>query len=259
MRQNMRSTEATKILVIGDSCYDVFTYGQALRLAPEGPAPVFNPIEKTTSGGMALNVQRNIEAIGLKADLITQKETIYKERFVDQRTNTLLLRVDNNDQATRIETSLLDEIKDNKFRGTFYDAIIISDYCKGFLSEEDIFEISIKNSNVFLDTKKILGEWCKYVSFVKINHVEYDRTKHTINEIGIYNKMIITRSDEGCEYRNKIYPVEKVNIKDVSGAGDTFISGLVCEYCKSKDIIKSIKYAQECATIVVQKKGVCTI
>ena len=71
--------------------------------------------------------------------------------------------------------------------------------------------------------------------------------------------MIITRSDEGCEYRNEIYPVEKVNIKDLSGAGDTFISGLVCEYCNSKDIIKAIKFAQECATIVVQKKGVCTV
>jgi D-beta-D-heptose 7-phosphate kinase/D-beta-D-heptose 1-phosphate adenosyltransferase len=259
MRQSTRSIEAIKILVIGDSCFDVFTYGQTLRLAPEGPAPVFNPVQKTTNGGMALNVQKNIEAIGLKADLITQKESIYKERFIDERTNTLLLRVDNNDEASRINTDLLDEIKGNEFRGTSYDAIIISDYCKGFLSEEDIFEISINNSNVFLDTKKILGEWCKYVSFIKINHVEYDRTKHTINEIGIYNKMIITRSDEGCEYQNKIYPVEKVNIKDVSGAGDTFISGLVCEFCKSKDILKAIKFAQKCATIVVQKKGVCTI
>jgi D-beta-D-heptose 7-phosphate kinase/D-beta-D-heptose 1-phosphate adenosyltransferase len=71
--------------------------------------------------------------------------------------------------------------------------------------------------------------------------------------------MIITRSDEGCEYKNILYPVEKVNIKDVSGAGDTFISGLVCEYVASKEIIKAIKFAQYCATIVVQKKGVCTI
>ena len=71
--------------------------------------------------------------------------------------------------------------------------------------------------------------------------------------------MIITRSDEGCEFNNVLYPVEKVNIKDVSGAGDTFISGLVCEYVASKNIINAIKFAQECATIVVQKKGVCTI
>jgi D-beta-D-heptose 7-phosphate kinase/D-beta-D-heptose 1-phosphate adenosyltransferase len=71
--------------------------------------------------------------------------------------------------------------------------------------------------------------------------------------------MIITRSDEGCEYKNILYPVEKVNIKDVSGAGDTFISGLVCEYVRTNNIIEAIKFAQNCATIVVQKKGVCTV
>ena len=259
MHPNTRSTEPTKILVIGDSCFDVFTYGQTLRLAPEGPAPVFNPLRKNTNGGMALNVQKNIEAIGVAADLITQKESIYKERFIDERTNTLLLRVDNNDKASRIERSVLEGIKNNCYLGVHYDAIIISDYCKGFLTEEDIDEISKYNFNIFLDTKKILGEWCKYVSFIKINHVEYDRTKHTIDEIGIYDQMIITRSNDGCEYNGIVYPVEKVNIKDVSGAGDTFISGLVCEYVRTSDIIEAILFAQACATKVVQKKGVCTI
>jgi D-beta-D-heptose 7-phosphate kinase/D-beta-D-heptose 1-phosphate adenosyltransferase len=255
----MKLTESINILVIGDSCFDVFTYGQTLRLAPEGPAPVFNPIKKSLSGGMALNVKKNLESIGAKADLLTQKENIFKERYIDERTNSLLLRVDNNDKATRIEKTVIQNIKNNEYLGTKYDAIIISDYCKGFLTEEDIDEISKNNVNIFLDTKKILGDWCKNISFIKINHVEYDRTKHTIDEIGIYDHMIITRSDEGCEYKNILYPVEKVNIKDVSGAGDTFISGLVYEYVNSKDIIKAIKFAQECATIVVQKKGVCTI
>jgi D-beta-D-heptose 7-phosphate kinase/D-beta-D-heptose 1-phosphate adenosyltransferase len=77
--------------------------------------------------------------------------------------------------------------------------------------------------------------------------------------LNIKNKLIITRSDEGCEFQEKIYPVEKVNIKDVSGAGDTFISGLVCEFIRTKDIVLAIKFAQNCATQVVQKKGVCTI
>jgi D-beta-D-heptose 7-phosphate kinase/D-beta-D-heptose 1-phosphate adenosyltransferase len=71
--------------------------------------------------------------------------------------------------------------------------------------------------------------------------------------------LIITRSNEGCEYKQVIFPVEKVNIKDVSGAGDTFISGLVCEFVRRKNIIEAIKFAQDCATKVVQKKGVCTI
>jgi bifunctional ADP-heptose synthase (sugar kinase/adenylyltransferase) len=248
-----------KILVIGDSCTDVFTYGSNLRLAPEGPVPVFIPIRNSSNGGMALNVKNNIEAIGSCSFLLTQEEKIIKTRFVDDRTNYLLLRVDTNDKASKISKTIIEKIKNNFFENIYYDAIVISDYCKGFLSEEDIQEISLHNKNIFLDTKKILSDWCKNVSYIKINHVEYDRTKHTIDNLKIDNKLIITHSDKGCEYQSKMFQVEKVNIKDVSGAGDTFISGLVCEFIRTKDIEMAIKFAQDCATKVVQKKGVCTI
>ena len=248
-----------KILIIGDSCTDVFTYGHVYRLAPEGPVPVFNPIMSKSNGGMALNVCANITAIGTFNTLITQKEEIIKTRYVDERTNTLLLRVDTNDKVSRISRDVIENIKNNHYQDFSYDALIISDYCKGFLTEEDIDEISKNNFNVFLDTKKILGDWCKCVNYIKINHTEYNRTKHTIDQLDIINQMIITKSDEGCEYQGVTFPVEKVNIKDVSGAGDTFISGLVCEYVKTKDIMKAILFAQDCATTVVQKKGVCTI
>lgn len=248
-----------KILVIGDSCTDVFTYGDVFRLAPEGPAPVFNPIFTTKNGGMALNVAANISAIGAHFKLITQEENITKTRYIDERTNSLLLRIDDNDKSSKISKNILNNVINNIYENVKYDAIIVSDYCKGFLSEEDIEIIATRNLNVFLDTKKILGEWCNDVTFIKINHTEYDKTKHTIDFLGLYRKMIITRSDEGCEYNDKIFPVEKVNIKDVSGAGDTFISGLVCEYIRTNDIVQAIKFAQECATQVVQKKGVCTI
>ena len=138
-----------KILIIGDSCTDVFTYGHVYRLAPEGPVPVFNPIFNKSNGGMALNVAANIDAIGAKNKLITQKEEIVKTRYVDERTNTLLLRVDTNDNATRIDKKLVDNLKNNYFEGVEYDAIIISDYCKGFLTEEDIDQISLQNFNIF--------------------------------------------------------------------------------------------------------------
>lgn len=248
-----------RILVVGDSCTDVFTYGSNFRLAPEGPVPVFVPIRNFSNGGMALNVKANIEAIGSKSSLITQEEKIIKTRFVDDRTNYLMLRVDTNDKASRINKNIISKIKNNFYENQFYHAIIISDYCKGFLSEEDIDEISSCNNNIFLDTKKILGDWCKKVSYIKINHVEYERTLHTIEKLDIRDKLIITRSQEGCEFQDTIYPVKKVEIKDVSGAGDTFISGLACEYIRTNQIEKAIVFAQDCASIVVQKKGVCTI
>ena len=34
------------ILIVGDSCIDVFIYGEITRLSPEAPVPVFNPLDK---------------------------------------------------------------------------------------------------------------------------------------------------------------------------------------------------------------------
>ena len=45
----------------------------------------------------------------------------------------------------------------------------------------------------------------------------------------------------------------------MSGAGDTFLAGLVVEYIKTEDIRRSIVFAQKCTTEVVQKHGVATI
>jgi D-beta-D-heptose 7-phosphate kinase/D-beta-D-heptose 1-phosphate adenosyltransferase len=238
------------VLVIGDFCYDEFVYGTAVRLAPEAPVPVFNPTNKTLNKGMAGNVVENLHALGIE----TYSEynggvTPTKTRYVDERSGQILLRVDTNDKVKRIDEDTLKSIANNKYRGITVSAIVISDYDKGFLEEEDIDFICKNNSNVFIDTKKILGSWCKYSSFIKINHVEYQRTEYTIQELGIENKMIITLSSKGCQHKGKIYPVEKVQIRDVSGAGDTFLSGLVAEYVLTKDIEKAIKFAQECATV----------
>lgn len=248
-----------RILVIGDSCEDIFCYGEVNRLAPEGPAPVFNSLYVKSNGGMSKNVQANIQALGINCDIITNHEKVIKKRFIDDRTNTLLLRHDENDKVERINQEIIKSIRNNLFQGNFYNAIVISDYCKGFLNEYDIKILSKNNRNTFLDTKKIIGTWASNTSFIKINHVEYARTKHTIDSLDIDDKLIITCSGDGCIFKKIKYPVEKVNIKDVSGAGDTFIAGLVVEYCKSLNIENAIKFAQECATKVVQKKGVCTI
>ena len=73
------------------------------------------------------------------------------------------------------------------------------------------------------------------------------------------DKTIVTKGNKGCLFQDTMYPVENVPVKDISGAGDTFLAGLVVEYIKSNDIVKSIIFAQECTKIVVQKHGVSTI
>ena len=247
------------VLVIGDNCIDKFVYGTTVRLAPEAPVPVFNPSWEETNDGMAGNVVANLQALGIKTAFVCNNEDVIKTRYVDDRSGQILLRVDENGKVKRIPKLYLEDIKDNLYQGHRIDAIIISDYDKGFLDEEDIQWLCENNTNVFIDTKKILDKWCVSASFIKINHVEYERTKYTLNHLNIEDKLVVTLSNKGCQYKGKLFPVKKVKVKDVSGAGDTFLSGLVAEYILTKDIEKSILFAQECATVVVQKQGVATI
>jgi D-beta-D-heptose 7-phosphate kinase/D-beta-D-heptose 1-phosphate adenosyltransferase len=247
------------VLVIGDYCVDKFVYGIAFRLAPEAPVPVLNPSYTTTNPGMAGNVITNLQALGVATITLHNSENVVKTRYVDDRSGQILLRVDENDKVQRIKPEVLNQIVNNKLYGIELDAIIISDYDKGFLEEEDIDFICKNNSNVFIDTKKIIDEWIQHATFIKINHVEYERTEYTLKHLNIEDKLVITLSSKGCQHKGKIYPVEKVQIRDVSGAGDTFLSGLVAEYIRTNDIEQAILFAQECATIVVQKPGVSTI
>jgi bifunctional ADP-heptose synthase (sugar kinase/adenylyltransferase) len=244
-----------KILVIGDSCIDVFRYGKVNRLAPEAPVPVIVPQSETSNPGMAGNVVRNIEALGHKVDFITNENEIKKIRYVCSKYNHLLLRVDEGDTCNSIHPNVLKGIKWDE-----YDAVVISDYCKGFLSENDIKFISEQHRLTFLDSKKLLGDWAYNISFIKINYHEYENNQHILScDNTLLNKIIVTRGKYGCVFQGTNYPTQEVSVKDVSGAGDTFLSGLVVEYVRTKNIESAIEFAQQCTTIVVQKSGVSTI
>ena len=90
-----------KILVIGESCKDVFNYGRCTRLCPEAPVPVFNPIRTVENPGMAMNVQRNIQALGADANIHTNSnwQNITKTRFIDLRSNHMFMRLDQGDDS----------------------------------------------------------------------------------------------------------------------------------------------------------------
>jgi len=243
-----------KILVIGDSCKDVYIYGQCERMCPAAPVPVFIPKTKRENKGMAGNVYENLLSLGAECVIVTNKSDVTKTRYVEQKTNHMIVRIDSGEEKIeKINNLHLLNLKD-------YDAIVISDYNKGFLSEKDIQYIAKRHDLVFLDTKKLLGNWVKNIKFIKINEVEYNKSKHLIqNKDWIKEKLIITVGSKGCLYQDKIFLVDKVEVKDLSGAGDSFLAGLVFSFIKNRNLFDSITFANECATKVVQQKGVNTI
>lgn len=242
-----------KILVIGDSCTDVFVYGYCKRLCPEGPVPIFEPSRTITNQGMSGNVVANLKALDVtKVELITNKEQITKTRYVEEKANHMIIRIDSND---KVSNSF--DIKRVPFND--YDAVIVSDYDKGYLTYEDIEQIPNHHPLTFIDTKKPLNEKMKDYTFIKINEVEWENCKGQEYETW-QDKLIITMSERGAMYSGKTFPVNNdIEVRDLSGAGDTFMAALVVSYLKTLDIERSIQYANDKATLVVQKKGVVTI
>jgi bifunctional ADP-heptose synthase (sugar kinase/adenylyltransferase) len=243
-----------KILVIGDSCTDVFIYGHSTRMCPEAPVPIFEPSRTVTNDGMAGNVRANLESLGASVNLITNKEQITKTRYVDVKSNQMFLRVDSIDRVrpafdiNRVDWDV--------------DAVIVSDYDKGFLTENDIHEISKRHSLTFIDTKKPINlQTFSDYTFIKMNEWEWELCEKAGAKYEEWaDKLIITMSEKGCLYKDIVFPVNNdIEVRDLSGAGDTFMASLVYKYVNTESITDAIKFANECATKVVQKKGVTTI
>ena len=231
-----------KVLLLGDSCEDEYIYGNCDRLSPEAPVPVMNLGRVETKSGMAGNVCLNLQAFNLNITFLTNTEKITKTRFIDEGSNYQMLRVDS-EQRTK---PMLVPVSTGSF-----DAVVISDYNKGYLSTEKIFEIVESSScPVFIDSKKsILPN--KSNCYVKINDKEYSN----LDERCHIDNLIITQGSEGCLFNRTLYPAEKVKVRDVVGAGDTFLSALVFGYLTYQDINKAIVLGNKAAAIAVQQPG----
>ena len=231
-----------KVLLIGDTCEDRYFYGDVKRLNPEAPVPILEYRRGVTSKGMAWNVRENLMSFGVEVYISTHPEEIIKTRYIDEKSNQQIMRYDEEPEITPISFEFPDEWK------TTYDALVISDYDKGFITQEKLFELSNWfQGPVFIDTKKtcIPGN-----AFIKVNESEFKKITHFIPD-----NMIITKGGEGTEYQGKLYPAEKVNVFDVVGAGDTFLAALTYGYLKYGRIEEAIPLANKAAALAVSHRG----
>ena len=235
-----------KILLLGDDCLDVYQFGTVDRISPEAPVPVFKYGQKKEISGMGRNVFRNLEQLGCSVDYF-HGETSIKTRLVDQRSKQHILRIDDDKVSQPLNFGNF------QFQLETCDAVVISDYCKGSISYElveKIIEASDSSNKfpVFVDTKKhdlyrFQGAW------VKINETEYQ--KLTSECTGL----IVTLGSRGARVWEKELPAKQVEVSDVCGAGDTFLSALTVQYLMCRDIEESVKVANTAAGITVQHLG----
>jgi D-beta-D-heptose 7-phosphate kinase/D-beta-D-heptose 1-phosphate adenosyltransferase len=248
----------TKILVIGELCEDIFVYGQVTKICPEAPVPIFNPKYEKTNLGMSGNVVQNLRS--LDKDLIIehwhQSEKITKKRIVDEKSNQMIVRIDDGELSQVSPMYKLSTQERKIIEGC--DAVIICDYDKGYLSETMIQDISKLNKFVVLDTKKKLElETVTNLKFIKLNESEYNNNLKLVSNHP--EKFLITLGSQGCLHDGILYPSQKPQTTiDVSGAGDTFVASFTYKMLESNNLNESLRFANEMSSIVVSKRGVAT-
>jgi D-glycero-beta-D-manno-heptose-7-phosphate kinase len=257
MSKDIQQQKKFKILLIGESCTDEYVYGEIARISPEAPVPVLKEKKRIEKLGMSGNVLSNIcSMLGKeRVDLFIHQNNhnkIKKIRYIDNKSNYQLMRHDIEDE---IDPLLYRDIDTDQE----YDVIVISDYNKGYVSKSLIFKIKkhFKNIKMFVDTKKrdiSCYSWDEQRTIVKINQKERNEVvnAHMCD-------IITTLGAEGCEYQFKKYKANKVDVSDVCGAGDVFLAALVARWLETKDIINSIKTANNCASLSVTKVGCYTL
>jgi len=233
------------ILLIGDACEDIYTYGNVTRISPEAPVPVFVPHYVIHKDGMAGNVRKNLEALGCTVNFL-RGEVSRKERLIDERSKQHLMRLDKDVESKPVtfETAI----------PNVYDAVVISDYNKGTVTYELIEELAREVTvPIFIDTKKTdlarMGG-----CYVKINALEKSRVTSYHPEP---DHLIVTHGGHGAEWNGWVYPAEIVgDVTDVCGAGDTFLAALVYKFLETKHMPDAIKFANQAAAVTVQHVGV---
>ena len=299
MINSFNVNENSKILVVGDSILDKYLFGVVERISPEAPVPILKTKTSELRLGGAANVAANIAAMGTKVSLLSicgkdkdaenlkntliqkdvkpilisfkREQTISKERIVSN--NQQLLRIDD-EVAFGIESSSILLKRFLKIYSNF-DAVVLSDYGKGTLTDHQAYINACKKSHIpiLIDPKG--GDFTKYKnSFAitpnlrefeeivgqSINKKEIvEKAKKLKNDLNLEN-LIITLGAEGVMLIDKeenlsIFSSEAKQVYDVSGAGDTVIAVLSALVAQNNSVQKSLRVANTAAGIVVGRFG----
>ena len=299
----------TKVLVIGDVMLDRYWWGSVSRISPEAPVPVVKLDNMTLAAGGAANVAANVCGLGATPMLvgiigddaegelipdvlskvgvshehlitITGRPTTVKTRIIahsqqmariDQETDTNLSTKDEESVWAKIKPL----IKDSQ-------AVVISDYAKGFLSDSllrRVIDIAKSLSvPVLVDPKG--KDYSKYraASLLTPNRREAadacgleENTQQMVDIAGNklltdlnLNSVLITQGEDGMTlFRDSGEPFHlntlAREVYDVTGAGDTVIASLAVAIGSGADLETASKIANTAAGLVVEQVGTTAI
>lgn len=236
-----RPQKQLKVILIGDACTDEYQYGTIDRISPEAPVPIFVPEHVEYKTGMAGNVAYNLGRLGIEVTSYLGNPSI-KTRMIDKKSKQQVLRIDK-DQKLKVPVRV-----DTKFPEA--DAFVISDYEKGTVTYELVEKIISIGKPVFIDTKKTDLKRFEG-AYIKINEPEFNKATSFPS-----SKLIVTKGEEGAMYDNHIFKTAKIDVIDVCGAGDTFLSTFAYMILTGLPVEVAINLANRAASVTIRHIGV---
>jgi D-beta-D-heptose 7-phosphate kinase/D-beta-D-heptose 1-phosphate adenosyltransferase len=295
------------ILVIGDLMIDHYLWGSCERISPEAPVQIVDIKNETTVLGGAGNVINNLVTLGAKVsvssvigrddngseliemlkniDVDTTKilqhdgrKTSKKSRVIASSQQVLRYDKESKDPISKCDADeILSSLNDSICS---YDAVVLSDYGKGVLSDElceGVIRLCKKNSiKVLVDPKG--SDYAKYrgaylltpnkkeaILATGINIKDKDSLKNALlklkEDCDLTISMITLSEDGIATFKDemKLFPTVAKEVFDVTGAGDTVIASIAFALSADKSIEEAAAFANLAAGVVVGKIGSATV
>ncbi|MDQ3491214.1 MAG: D-glycero-beta-D-manno-heptose-7-phosphate kinase [Acidobacteriota bacterium] len=298
-----------KVLVVGDVMLDRYWWGRVGRISPEAPVPVVSLERTSLIAGGAANVAANVAGLGAKPFLfgITGKdegakllpEVLQKSNISafelfpikDRKTTVKTRIVAHNQQVVRLDQETSTPLNSRetasllkKIEAAFdlIDVVILSDYAKGFLTDELIKRLisqGKKNGKIVLIDPKG-KDYSKYsgATILTPNQREaadacgledncsnlVERSGEMLLERLGLKALLITQGEKGMTLLQKgksssYLPATARKVYDVTGAGDTAIATMAVALGSGMDFLQAAEIANTAAGLVVEKIGTTPI
>jgi D-beta-D-heptose 7-phosphate kinase/D-beta-D-heptose 1-phosphate adenosyltransferase len=307
----LRLVSKQTVLCVGDIMLDDFVYGEVKRISPEAPTPVLAVKHSEIGIGGAGNVARNIAALGahcifiglvgndeagltltnalakigaIVPDLVVDvnRQTTRKVRYVSEHHSAHLMRADWESVGPASAQTQDAVIAYAEAAIPKADAVVLSDYAKGTLSERVIGAVigAARRAGrpVIVDPKGHDYSIYRGATLITPNARELAAAVHRpvttdaeiataaaeLARVVACEAVLITRSEDGMslhvEGQSPVHiPAYAVKVRDVSGAGDTVAAVMAVLLAMRTPFEFAMRAANAAAAVVVGKRGTSTV
>jgi D-beta-D-heptose 7-phosphate kinase/D-beta-D-heptose 1-phosphate adenosyltransferase len=306
------SFRGVRVLVVGDLILDSYVRGRVERRSPEAPVPVVDVEEQWDALGGAANVAHQLVALDAHVDLVgvvgddpngvalldccaeADLDVAGIARVAGRATTRKMRVLADRQQVVRLDWERRDDISadgEDRILAALAgvsrpDAVIISDYGKGLLTERILRAVMDAGRRwgvpVLVDpTRRPLSVY-RGARLIKMNRAEFEsvalpaaaespddlvadmarRAPAMIGDTGV-ETLVVTLGERGMVVSDgegtRHHPTRSTDVYDVSGAGDTVIAVLAAASARGVDIDTAAALANMAASVAVRKVGVSVV